>query len=548
MFSEIYGSAMSDHDECENILSVTEKLPILPIEIWHHIFKFLTRNELKSATMISRAWNSLISNSPQFIMRTRFHFRGKESDIQSKDLNCRHSYRCVRVSEHRISCAPELFSRWTFLTQLEFDKCTIDGSQLLKFLRNCPTIKMLAMHEVEIENRDECNDPVELKLTDLALQHMDESTDWIFNHFHCIEVSNYLEIRGQMEKRKHTFSLVNFLNRVEGEINFLIIVEVNLNCTKKLHITPSFKFKWRFLYIEPLGLKAMLVTPNSLKMKSLCEACTENSTLRLMSPKLNLAARKSALQILKFCVDSPIETLELFGGFEDVQFDSFGIFKSVTCLHLDSHGDRRSSNIMSRKFLSMFPNVTKLQMHLRFKDSDRYGYITDDFALLASSFKNVKTLSVDFRYCSYYCKENRLINYVLDSIDFPQLESLMLQPLRDFERGIKKYYWLEELIYKHRNIKTISFNDHGERNIERFKYSYIDCEHIGLFYGNIITHNYDRPKCEQFLKTISQYIKASVQKLCVNRATNTKCTKMQVENVPYRKTFKLMATQSMSQK
>lgn len=275
---------------------------------------------------------------------------------------------------------------------------------------------MLAIHDVEIENRDDDHDPVELKLNDLALQHMDESTDWIFNHFHCTEATNYLEIRGHAKKKRETFSLVNFFNHIEGEIGFLHIVDVNLDNTNEFYIRPTFKFKWRFLHIEPLGVKKLIVRPDSPKMKFLCEACTENSTLRLKCPSHNLAACKSALQILKFCVDSPIDTLELFGGFEGVEIESFGIFKSLKCLKFQffKNGDMRSVNIMNKKFFSMFPNVTKLQLHLRSAN------IFENITLLTSSFKNVHTLSLDFRIC---LDEKELIDAVLNNIRFPRLES-----------------------------------------------------------------------------------------------------------------------------
>lgn len=80
------------------------------------------------------------------------------------------------------------------LRHLQLTKCTVAGSDFLEFLRQTSTMTELNLSGVKIlKHRGRVCNPIELKLTDLGLEHGGTSTDWIFEHLHVIEVSNHLK-------------------------------------------------------------------------------------------------------------------------------------------------------------------------------------------------------------------------------------------------------------------------------------------------------------------------------------------------------------------
>jgi hypothetical protein len=225
----------------------TYVLPILPDTFWQKIFDNLSYEELKSITLVSKYWNALVSNSPRFVLRTRLSMNVTDVPSSTKCTEM------IKISERRYDCAQisnlvdsgyiSTLPWYGTLTQLELSNCTVVGLELLDLLRQSSTVKSLMLCAVRIGEQDEIVFRLKLKLTDLAVQHENKSTDWILDHLHCSEVSNFLEIRGfRATAWRKSDAVVNFLDRLKGTINLLLIDGVNLDSTA-VNIKSNFNFK-----------------------------------------------------------------------------------------------------------------------------------------------------------------------------------------------------------------------------------------------------------------------------------------------------------------
>lgn len=433
------------------ISSSQSDLPSLPNEVWHKIFSYLTYSQLKTSSLVSKSWLATVLDSMRFTTRTRLNL-----DVMTKkDWNVmrmsERKYRQVVIRSCKTLYVPPTLAIWTNLAQLHLSSCTFDGPNFLNLLRNCSSLKaLLILPKCEILDTSKIVIPVTLKLTDLSLHNKDESTDWIMDHLHCTEISNYLEVRGSEAPNWKADSVVRFLNRLEGNIKYLHIENINLDNTKA-PITPSFTFKWGNLYLNSYDID-MEINETSLTMKQLCEASAENSTLSLAwwsQSHVNIA-----LQILKFCRNAEgIVNFDCVGHFcltRPSELKSIGEFDKLLNLKIACETIPSDDSDVNTAFLSMFTNVEKLSL-----ECASNGFFEKfSMKLICSKLMNVTSLKIKWDESGTYDGNNDLFK----DINLPKLESITLGPIEIFaESAITLGRELAKLSKRHRKLKTVTF-------------------------------------------------------------------------------------------
>lgn len=487
----MYGIKTNEVTE-NNKSRVTAELPILPDEIWHKIFSYLTHKELKSATLVSKTWNGLISNSPRFILRTKLNINARtKNSLQILKISQR-AYRRVEINFAETEYLSAAVTMWTeYLGQLELHKCTVVGSEFLELLRQSSSITALILHNVKIEQRDEFCDPVNLKVTDLSMQHKNDSSDWIFDHLRCAGISNYLKIYEFQVPSWKTDSVVKFLDRIEGHIKVLHLFDINLDNTSQ-PLKPTFTFKWDVLVIEPFGSEEMIISEKSFNMKQICEASTDNSTLRISLCIKNIYRARNALKILKFCKN--IVACDFSGDLREFQrsdLNGVGTLPSIKNLKLKNH-ECSADPAICAAFFTMFPNVRNLT--IEFFHFSSFNLI--DMAMISSKLRSVEHLVIE----SNFFYNSDLSSSVFRTIRFPELTSITIGPIGNMVKHPKTTAeLLEKILENNRKLKMTIFVDNTGQ---------MDQRKCGEFLRNFIG-KIDDGSSNNFIVARAQYINFS---------------------------------------
>lgn len=451
------------------------ELSILSKEIWLKIFSYLNYDDLKSASLVSNSWNVLISNSIRFIESTRVVVNTRDDlDVLIKSQR---SYRCMSISSLSRSVAPvaATFSLFKNIYELQLNSYSIVGLELAHLLHQVPSLKVLKLLNITILETSLAIMQVQLKLYELFLQHKDESTDWIFNHLHCSQISIRLSVFASADKGewRKCDRIVEFLSRIKGHVDFLVFDDVDLDNT--MHKSSCmFKFRWRiFSFTQNCNMSINIITQESVKLKELCEASLETSRLTLSTirnwNKINV---DSVLRILKFC--GSIETFEIIIGSNFFDFTTrdvssatsdFGTFNSIVNLKIR----RNLYSVFPRKsietFLHLFPSIKELSLHT-FE-----VFIHIDWESMSSNLQNLTTLQIGLDPENFYFP-----SIFPERIIFPHLKSITLRPVeRFFNYQDKTDDLIKKLLSNNQKIKLITF---------------------------IASSRSDKPECELFLKKL----------------------------------------------
>lgn len=428
-------------------------IPILPEEIWNKIFTYFTHNELKAITLVSKTWNAFVSNSPQFyrytVLKIDAMSRKSFLDVMKRSSR-KHLYVEIKCDNDRIECfwrTPMLC--FSCLSYLDLAFCTVEGSELLRIIREHPTITALRLRDVEIRKRNFFCEPLKLKLNDLALQSFNESTNWILDHLHCSQVTNFLRIICSPHWRSD--SVAKFLNRLEGSIDCLQIANINLDQISLLTYT-RFSFKWKFLHFSYFST---FENPDGIKliMKKFGEASAKNSTYRLFLPLHHRSDNYflMSIQMLKFCKN--ISECEFNSELLDYSSSAFKIFGSLDMIkHLKLKNvycnNRRFE--LYEAFFSMFPCLESLS--ITFSSFGHLQYL--DMEFVSRQLRCIKILTIN--------SENFAIDdfkiELFKNMRFLELESIAIGPILLFARNPElTVMWLRNLLRYHRKLNSITF-------------------------------------------------------------------------------------------
>lgn len=503
-------------------------LPLLPDEVWFNIFSYLSYEELKKVSLASKQWNDLISKSSCFIQRTRFcmvvDFSSTISNYKSVLNASNRCYSCFQVSEIIDTGYISSLSWFTTLTQFELSNCSINGLNLLNLLRKSTSIRALMLRAVKITEKDDATYHLELKLVDLALQHENRSTDWIMDRLHCTKISNLLEIRGfRSTAWRKSDSVINFLNRIEGNINMLLIDGINLdNIASPKTVRPCFNFKWRYMYMKPFE-SVLVEKKESRNLKRLCFASAKIATLKLTwthQSNSNNCREKAynVMNILKYCDCSKIHTL-IFGWWElrDFQRSDFahiGTLNSVKTLRFQcSDSSCLDPEIIEEAFFSILPSVVNLS--IEFTDVDCFNRL--DMAMISSKLKKLQNIRIEWK--SYSPKEWRSID--LKKVSFPKLTTLSLGPIgMMLAENTEIAEQLTVVARLNRELRVITFIDE-----------------LGCL-------NYD--ESHTFLESLCQFVgSSSVHGMSIARIHYSRYSTLSSSDVPFRENLKIFATKSI---
>lgn len=437
------------------------ELPTLPVEVWHRIFNYLTYDELmNSALLVSKTWHAWILDSARFTTRTRLCLDKTKLRDWKVFRSSKRSYLDVDVHSMISRFVPPSLTFWKNLNQLYLRCSEFDGPNMLNLLRNCSLLKALAVKKCHVIDTDKVCEPVALKLTDLSLQNANESTDWIMDHLHCTEISNYFDVRGTLAPEWKADSIVKFLNRLEGNIKYLQIDDINLD-NISAQITPTFAFKWQ-TFICKLYDIASTIDVSSPIMEQLCEASMAGSALQLSWLARNRPL--NALRILELCLANgnvvSFECIGDFSGFQCSDFTVIGVFDKLVDLKIACYSIPSDESDVNAAFLSMFPNVQNLCLDLACDE-----FLSEiSIAMMSSKFKNVTSLKIlwDER-----PGKSLGVNELLKNINFPKrLESFMLGQIDNTETPEVTGELLSKLLKRHRKLTKIAFFDENNPNRE----------------------------------------------------------------------------------
>lgn len=478
-------------------------IPILPEEIWNKIFTYFTHNELKAITFVSKSWNTFVSNSPQFYRYTKLKIDATSQrsflDVM-KGSSRKHLHVEIKYDNDRAVCfwRSPIFC-FSCLTLLDLSFCTVEGSELLRMLRDHPTITALRLRDIEINRRKFFCEPLKLKLTELALQSFNESTDWILNHLNCSQVTNFLRIICSPHWRSD--SVAKFLNRLEGNIDCLLIENINLDQASLLTYT-RFSFKWNFLHFSYFST---FENPDRINMilKKFGDASAKGSTYRVFLPLHHRSDNNflMSIQMLQFCKNiSVCEFNSELLDYSSSAFKKFGSLDMIKCLKLKNVYCNNRRSELYEAFFSMFPCLESLS--ITFSNFGLFQYL--DMAFISRQLRSVKILMIN--------SENFTIDdfniELFRNMRFPDLESIAIGPILVFARNPElTVVWLRNLLRYHRKLHSITF------------------------IGN--TSNLKNPNVKQLLRNISQdFSGGSLQTVNAARIQTSRFSQLIKDNSP----------------
>lgn len=447
---------------------------ILPQEIWRKIFDHLDYTELISTRLVSKSFNDIISNDPDFINHTQFNVKiSTKKNLKVAKNSQRNFFRiCVTYAD---SCKYflETLLLFTNLTTLELNCCTFWGSEFLTLLRVRSTIKALSFYGVEVKGIEEQCEPVNLKLTSIILLgNIDQNSDWIFQHLNCSEITRFLQTNCCSYFRKSA-SFFKFLEQIEGVIKFIRIDYIDQ--TGKIPLThlkteksPDFKFKWDNLHMTNHIFKG----PNELldlPLDTLYSASSEGSTLKILS-LYEYEEMGNSIKVLKSCTN--INSLDLdcnLAIFIESYLiastsESFKPVESIKNLTLCNRCSSIDSTLMT-EILKIFPNIE----NLRLKFGVLQSITSSNIKLMDSKIKSLSLELVcdleNYFYTNYIdaCLLNDRRGISNPPSEFynifyiPEIESVTLGPLENYiEFPQKAIQMLTGIIRIHRKLKDIT--------------------------------------------------------------------------------------------
>lgn len=341
-------------------------------------------------------------------------FKFSENVLEIKSVNSSN----LTAALSALSIVPDenFFDR---IHHLQLTKCTVIGSDFLELLRQTPNLKELNLIAVKVGKCDGriCN-PIKLKLSDLGLEHGNESTEWMFEHLHCTEVSNHLKIRNILTKWKSD-SLVMFLTRLRSNVNYLQMIDINLD--NLAHpIFAVFNFNWRFLHLDTFGFKPTHSTENNNVLKQLCAMAMEKESCLKIGSVTNKFKDRSVLQILKFCIGSEIELLGEWNQANSVS-DKFELIEKLTLRSISKHPTDNTN------FIEMFPRVKRLQVE--FGTFEKF-FEKLNMLSIATHLKEVETLVIDWHGENLSNDNFHSLPEKFRNIKLPKLKTIELGPVR----------------------------------------------------------------------------------------------------------------------
>lgn len=497
--------------------NITANILNLPGEILHMIFDFLDYEELKIVNLVCKDWKALIMNYSGFLKRTRTLIDGAK--IYETDLTVakKRSYQDVVVKNmSRENCRISkifiliILPNWKNLSKIELDDCHVNGTLLIMFFHEHPKLKDIKMSEVNISNTIYCK-PVGLRLTNLTLENRNYSTDWIFDHLHGSEVTNYLRIDSDYIEGFHvnpdrwkTHSVLNFLIKLKGHTKCLHLDLDDINVGYSIRqLNSNFQFTWEILKIDIFNPLYALLRWKRIKLgnkfsmlKRLCLSSSEISTLML--PNLvDESEAIDALYVMRFCSKVNCLVIENLLAYFDEKSDFRSILKSrkfkmksienlnLRCSNFEHRNDETEMHAL---FFSMFPNVTTLTLEFR--------YISDlnllSLEIVGLNLKSLRHLELTFLHPKSKLPDS-------NAIKFPELETVTLCPLGLYAKSVKKTaHFMFDLVKHNKKLKTISFiHDNDEL---------------------------DRQKCDSFLENIAGFVRNScVENIKLSRWRNAGC-------------------------
>lgn len=244
------------------------KLPSIDVikmpEIWLEVFSYLPHGDLLTSTEVCTCWNEMISGSQIFTSKTILRIEGKPAMATFKiTRSCYESLILILLwngsSENRqlltqlIQTADRL--RYVYFYGEFF------GVDVINFLNHCSQLKKLKIRGHIVRSYDVIS-TVKLDLDELYARMNDK---WILNHLECRSVRNEINISLAALVNENSDEIVSFLNKVEGEVGYLKIKEIDLDKTA-VEFVP--KFKWRTLYIVASNSDTMFAQamPNKQKL------------------------------------------------------------------------------------------------------------------------------------------------------------------------------------------------------------------------------------------------------------------------------------------
>lgn len=497
-------------------------LSFLPQEIWNKILDYLNYEELKSASLVSKRWNSDISSYANFINRTKFHVNVGTSECLKVLKNSQRNYDHVIDVSKQHKYFLKTFLLFSNITTLELCYCRVVGSEFLKLLGECSTIKALIIRGIDIAKRERCCEPVKVNLTDVILEHTDDSTDWIFNHLKCPEISNLLQI-SCLSFCRNAKSVMNFLEQISGFVRALHIINcVNLDrdtlSTQFVPQTaPFIRFKWKFFHIQYVkinfGLEDCIV---GSALRTLCRASSKNSSLKLSNVNNNKMAKYS-VSILEICTS--ISSLEIEGDlqlftssnlFSDLATGILKPIRSIENLTLSNTSFNSIDSDVMTLILKMLPNVENISIEF----DDMRSLTLSEIVLIGSK---VKRLTIDpsrvYPYESSYSDfinnnyyriikipglESITLGLFAMYIEFPQVTTNLLRDMLKFHSQIKKIVFIE--IGRLNQSKLKEFLSHVFENIN------LTVERIDIVRENSFCHFHNNSVCDVPRKRIYRTI------------------------------------------
>lgn len=489
------------------------ELPILPEKVWHKIFDYLSYERLKTATLVSKTWNVLISNFPRFIHNTRLQKDGITTECWRILKSSQRSYRCVTINFTATKYLTMSLPLWTNLTHLELYECTVVGSKLLIILSQLPTITALMIHRIKIVKRNNLSDPIKLRLVNLCLEHKNVSTDWIFDHLHCTRVSNYLKLWGSWSSKSD--AVVKFLNRLKGHTNNVHLVRIDLDYLEHA-IVAELDFTWGYLKVDSYENKDMIISDLSLNLRKICEASSSVNSAFNLSMGEDEHQDQNFQQILKFIVGDSISSFEFVGELKYLRssdFLSIGKFIAMNSLKFQPYQSNDDYPAIDAAFFSMFPHVRNLTL-----DSMTIDYFYHlDMEFICSELKFIENLKIEFNASD----DDDYLN-VLNSIRFSNLKSIAICPLEIITKNIKIIMCekFREFLSFHESLEFITLID---------KRSSLDSK-----------------KCDEFLQHFSKGISSSsVRRINVVRVQISNDTQFKWDEGPTQESLNVFASIDM---
>lgn len=487
------------------------EVPILPEKVWHKIFDFLSYERLKTATLVSKSWNALISNFPRFIHNTRLQKDGITADCWRILKSSQRSYRCVTINFTATKYLEMSLPLWTNLTHLELYECTLVGSKLLIILSQLPTITALMIHRIKIVKRNLLSDPIQLRLVNLCLEHKNVSTDWIFDHLHCTRVSNYLKVWGSWSRRSD--AVIKFLSRLKGHTNNVHLVRIDLDYLEH-PIVVEFDFTWGYLKIDSYENKDMIINEFSLNLKKVFLASAIDSTFNLSMIE-DEHQDHNIQQIMKFIVGNRISSFEFVGELKYCRSSdliSLGKFNAINSLKFQLYQSHEENPVIDAVFFSMFPNIKNLS--LKSMTIDYFNHL--DMAFICSELKSIENLEIELN-----ASDDEIFSNVLNKISFSNLKSIVLGPLAIISKNIEivgeKF---REFLSFHQNLEFITLIDKS---------------------GSL-----NSKKCDEFLQIFSKNIGiSSVRNINVSRVQISNQTQFKWDEGPKQESLNVFASIEM---